>query len=193
MTTKLLIAAVQRPAAGQMVCGDVYQVLRQGVRTVVVVADGLGHGQEAAAAAADFCRVAGVAAHQGIEHAMHSAHQQLRGSRGAAAAILRFDEERYELQFTGVGNIEMQTISRAAISPVSVPGIVGQRILKIKAFTYPLAPGDLLVVYSDGVSQRFNLASHQHLDVDGIAHAIMAKHGKAHDDATCVVIRIDRH
>jgi len=168
-------------------------ILTRAQVTLVAVADGLGHGELAAVAARAFCAVAAERCQHSLVEIMEGAHVRLAATRGAAAALVSIDESKDSLEFVGVGNIDLKASARGRIAPVSTPGIVGSRIRKIKSFCYSLAAGDLLVVASDGVSLRFDVASFQHLEEQAMADAILVKHGKTHDDATCVVIRyVDR-
>ena len=48
----------------------------------------------------------------------------------------------------------------------------------------------MIVAFTDGVSSRFTLETCDGLDVQDVADAVVRDHGKAHDDATCVVLRV---
>lgn len=180
---------VQRPARGQTVCGDSFRLI-EGDGLTVAVADGLGHGPPAAEASVAFCDYVERHADEGLQRIMDGATRAIRATRGAAAALLRFDPDYRGLDFVGVGNIELQAVSQSPIRPVCAPGIVGRSLRKILQFTYELAPGDLIAVYSDGLSSRLQLANYKRLEPQGIAERLLEEHGKHHDDATCLVFRI---
>jgi hypothetical protein len=184
----LTICAAQRPYAGETVCGDAYSVV-DGERTLIALADGLGHGPAAAEAANAFCRFAAERPSTGLRALMTLASDEIAKTRGAAAALLRIDLPRGELEFAGVGNIEVRAVSREPIKPVSVAGIVGRRMRKVRVFGYPVHRGDLLIAFTDGISSRLSLTDYAELDEQSLADRVMADHGKLHDDATCVVIR----
>jgi negative regulator of sigma-B (phosphoserine phosphatase) len=171
------------------VCGDSYVVATQDSKTTVAVADGLGHGPEAAEASVAFCAFVEERREQSPHDLMAEVRPRLAGTRGAAAAVLRFDEDGGTLEFAGVGNIEVHAHSDVAIHPVSTPGIVGQHVRKIIPFRYDLSSAALFAVFSDGISSRFDIASYRGLEPQAIADAILQDHGKDYDDATCVVIR----
>jgi serine/threonine protein phosphatase PrpC len=46
-----------------------------------------------------------------------------------------------------------------------------------------------MVLFSDGISNRFDLEEFSTSPAQDLAEAILAKHGKLIDDATCVVIK----
>lgn len=191
--SRLTIGAASRPASGESVCGDLVRVVRDGEATTVAVADGLGHGPRAAEAAAAFCDVVERHPAEPLERLFARASRQLEQTRGAAAVVLRLDPVEAALRFSGVGNVETRAISQAPIKPISTPGIVGRRLLRARELRYPLAAGDLLVVFTDGVSSRLDLPAEAELGLEpqAMADRIVAVHGKGHDDATCVVIRYE--
>ena len=183
------IGAAQRPIENETVCGDAFAVFRDR-ETTIAVADGLGHGAGAAEAALAFCAYVGTHASAGLEQILRGATTCLSPTRGAAAALIRISDQRRHLSFAGIGNIEVQAMSKLPIRPVCTPGIVGRPLRKVLSFDYELNRGDLLAIHSDGISSRFTLAPYSHLDVQSMAEAILADHGKQHDDATCVVVRL---
>ena len=184
----LAICTAQRPYLGETVCGDAFTVVRNR-KTLIALADGLGHGPAAAEAANDFCRLAEQEHERDLSELMHLATEELVKTRGAAAALIRIDLVERRVEFVGVGNIELQAVSKEPIKPISAAGIVGRRIRKIHAFSYPIHRGDLLATYTDGISSRFSLEDYSKLDEQQLADKLLSEHGKLHDDATCVVIR----
>src|SRR5581483_8982625 len=72
----------------------------------IAVIDGVGHGPEAAAAAA--LAVDALAAHPalGPEESLRLCHGALVGSRGAAISIAHLDPVAGQLSFAGIGNVD---------------------------------------------------------------------------------------
>jgi negative regulator of sigma-B (phosphoserine phosphatase) len=183
------IAAAQRPATGESQCGDAYTVVQEDQTTLVAVADGLGHGPEAARAARAFCEHAESQAHRPLESILATADAALSGTRGAAVALLRLDPEG-RFDFAGVGNIAVRALSRRAIHPISVAGTLGRRnARRLRCESFDVEEGDLLVVHTDGVSSRYDLGALRDDAAARIAVALLSSFGKSHDDATCVVVR----
>ena len=79
-----------------------------------------------------------------------------------------------------------------SIRPVCTPGIIGRPIRKVVEFSYELASGDLIAIYSDGISSRFDLKEYRTLPAQECADLILRNHGKYHDDATVLTIRYRR-
>lgn len=182
------IGTAQRNCRGESECGDGYVIIDNDVNTIAL-ADGLGHGPMAAVAAKEFCHFVKENEAKTLTHLLGQGSTHIARTRGAAVAIIRIDKENHSLQFSGIGNVELQAVSEDSIKPVSVPGIVGRKLRKIKEFDYTLHQGDLLALYTDGISSRFELKSYRHLPAEKIAEKILDDHGKFHDDATCIVIR----
>jgi anti-sigma regulatory factor (Ser/Thr protein kinase) len=148
---------ITRAIAGETVCGDAYAVRREGDRTLLMVADGSGHGPLAAAASREAVRVfstgVGVSA---PEPALRTVHQALAGTRGAAVAVAELDPVAGVVRFAGIGNICGAVVTGdAKQSMVSIGGVAGFRQPTIRLFSYALEPGALVVLHSDGVTARW--------------------------------------
>ena len=62
-----------------------------------------------------------------------------------------------------------------------------------KSQSFAIGPGDVLVLFTDGVKERFELQDYPQLRYEGaktIARTIVTRYGKDHDDAGCVVLRV---
>ena len=185
------IGKVQRPAQGETVSGDTFRLIESADEVLTVaLADGLGHGPPAAEASVAFCDYVEQHQDEGLKRIMEGATRAIRATRGATAALLRFDPERTVLEFVGIGNIELQAVSQNPIRPVCAPGIVGRHLRKVLSFSYELATGDLIATFSDGLSSRLQLADYKRLAPQDLADTLLAEHGKDHDDATCLTFRI---
>jgi serine/threonine protein phosphatase PrpC len=184
----LEIATIRRPIHSERICGDVILV-HHGTTTLVALADGLGHGPAAAEAAQAFCDYLGLHADDPMERLLRGASAAVTGTRGLAGAVLRFDEVAHQVEFAGVGNIEVTALSKSPIRPVCSPGIIGRPLRVVKPYQFDLAPGDLLVMHSDGISSRMDLKPHRDLAPQALAEQLLKEFGKRHDDASCVVVR----
>ena len=157
---------------------------------IFAVADGLGHGVEAAEASRAFCDFISKSVDEDIPELFGRASKAISSTRGAAAAIVRIDRETGILSFVGIGNIELQALSRKPIRPVCTPGIVGRPLRTVKQYDYSISSGDVIVLYSDGISSRLTLSNYRNLTPQEMADAILKDHGKYHDDATVLVVKI---
>lgn len=183
-------AAAQRPCRGEVACGDAFLVV-DGDITLVVVVDGLGHGPKAREAALRFVEHADHQRQSSPQEILEAGNAAVSGTRGVAAMVAKLDCLAGTIDVAGVGNIELRAISRFPITPISTPGIVGRPVRSIREFRYPLSAGDLLVLSSDGISRRAELAPYCELDPAAMAKALLEEYGSTHDDATCVVVRME--
>lgn len=186
----LEFGAATRPKRGATVSGDRYFVHTGNGSALLAVIDGLGGGT-AAAQAADRALAAIEAHHERpLEQIMQAAHQACLGTRGAVIGLLRLDLQQHSGCFVGVGNIGIQIVSQEAVRPISRNGIVGYRLPTLLAQPISYQPGDLFILFSDGISNRVALHPGQHLlPAQALAEAIMAEFGKDSDDVTVVVAR----
>ena len=110
----LQIGAVCLPKAGEEISGDAWAATSMaGGRTLIIVADGLGHGPLAADAS-----IAALAAFhdeapsgRGPADILGEIHRRLRSTRGAAVAIAEISPASEELRFAGLGNVAATVIS----------------------------------------------------------------------------------
>jgi hypothetical protein len=158
----------------------------------VVVADGLGHGPEAALASdtvTAFFNAAGGLPSQWLT----AAHAALRSTRGAAVAMAELDGSARTITFAGAGNIAGRVVSAVSDRALlSQHGTVGFQIRKLSDTTYPWPEHACLVLHSDGIAGRWSIADAPGLlqcDVAVIAAWLLRDNSRGRDDATVVVIR----
>jgi anti-sigma regulatory factor (Ser/Thr protein kinase) len=187
------IGGVSVPYPGEIVSGDAWATRETPGTTLLMVADGLGHGTHAAAAsraAVDAFRLDRGAA---PAEALERIHHALRPTRGAAVAVAAVDREKGLVRFAGIGNIAGTIVSgEKTRSVVSHHGTAGGAARRIQEFTYPWNGGDLLVLHSDGLTSRWTLAAYPGLAQRHpalIAGVLYRDHRRGRDDTTVVVLR----
>ncbi len=180
---------------GEFSCGDAWATEADRI----LVADGLGHGLQAAEAA-----MAAVEAFEGNwrrspRDAMEAMHLALRPTRGAAAAVVQADRNANTLRFCGVGNISGSVVGMAKPRSrgkwPSQNGIVGHEVHRIIEFEYPWPEDALLILHSDGISAKWDLAAYPGLALRPaslIAAVLYRDFRRPNDDATIVVARLER-
>jgi anti-sigma regulatory factor (Ser/Thr protein kinase) len=190
--TGLLFGAMCVPKPGQETCGDGWAVARDEGRTLVLVADGLGHGPEAAEASASAKAVLRTQKGCSPAEIIERMHAALRGTRGAAAAVAEVSR-RGVVRFAGIGNVSGTIVTGATTrSLVSHHGTLGHDVRKVQEFEYPWAPGALLVLHSDGLRARWTLDAYPGLAARHpavVAAVLYRDFGRGSDDATVVVAR----
>ncbi|MCS6939095.1 MAG: SpoIIE family protein phosphatase [Roseiflexus sp.] len=184
--------AYNRAKQGQSISGDAWLVATlSGSSVLAAVVDGLGGGEEAARAARMAEMIFRERAERPLQELIRVSHEALHTTRGAVAGLLRIDPVQSSASYIGVGNVGIYVYSRKPIKPISKNGILGYRLPTLLELTYTYDPGDLFVLYSDGVSSHF--AQDLHLDIrqspQALAEQIVRTYGKLSDDATVVVVQ----
>ncbi|VXC77134.1 ATP-binding SpoIIE family protein phosphatase [Massilia sp. 9I] len=186
------VGALWTPMAGEEECGDGWAVRCDGYGATLLAADGLGHGPEAARAAAAAIKALEAGKACGAGELMQAAHDALRPTRGAALATARIDFEADELRFAGVGNIAGCVIDDKRRALVSHNGIVGHNMRKVQEFPLPFGPGAVCIMHSDGIQTQWDLDKYPGLAGRSpalIAAVLMRDFIRRRDDAMVLVVR----
>jgi hypothetical protein len=175
------------------VCGDGWAFVRQGRRSLILVADGLGHGPQAAEASRTAVVVLRNRAAEPITVILQRMHEALRPTRGAAVGLAELDRQRGLLSFAGVGNIGAAVIADGTFrNAVSHHGTIGHDVRKIQEFRYPWPQNALVVMHSDGLMSRWGLEPYPGLvqrDPTVVAAVLYRDFQRGNDDTTVVVVR----
>jgi anti-sigma regulatory factor (Ser/Thr protein kinase) len=192
-TAELEAGVICTCKSGETVCGDAWSVHSERGRYVAVVADGLGHGPEAAAAAQTALESVSARPQLAPAEQLSTMHLALRPTRGAAVAVVELQPSRGMGTFCGVGNIS--GVVRAAgksRSLVSHNGTLGHHMRKTQEFAFPYPPGALLIMHSDGVSARWDLDRYRGLEMRHpslVAAVLYRDFQRGTDDATVAVFK----
>lgn len=182
--------AVSVPVAGESECGDSWRLATDGHITAALVVDGLGHGPLAAQAAHCSTSMFGETPFDAPKLLIERMHRSLAGTRGAAAACARTDAQG-QLSYAGVGNISAALITyEKSQGLASHNGTLGLRMPRLQQFEYLRTPGSMVVMHSDGVSSRWDLARRAgllHRHPATVAAVLYRDHARARDDATVLV------
>jgi anti-sigma regulatory factor (Ser/Thr protein kinase) len=191
--TEIEVGAVCVAMKGESVSGDDWLLHGSRGRYLLFVVDGLGHGPDAAAAAA---AAKGViernVARTPAEH-IQAAHAALRATRGAAAAVIELKPSKGVGTFCGIGNIGcFVRVDGRPRSLASHNGILGHQMRTVQEFSFPFPPRALLYAYSDGMTSRWDPASYAGLEARHpalIAATLYRDHNRGRDDTTLAVVR----
>lgn len=195
-----------RPISGERVCGDTWAAReyalpdardggagRPGDGVVVMMCDGLGHGPMAARVGERARQVFREDTASEPEKVLRALHSGLRGTRGAAVAVARFDPATRRVRLCGAGNVSafvLTATTRHAL--LSMPGIVGHQLPALRTFEAELPPGAVLVLHSDGLSDRWVPHDYPGLltrEPTLIAGQLLWQAGIRRDDAGVVVVK----
>ncbi len=183
------------PAAGEEVCGDAWAVATTSNATLFLLADGLGHGPQAAEAAQTAVGVFRDQLKLGPAGILQAAHLALKSTRGAAMAVAQVPHNDGELRYAGVGNISGAIKPRGegrGLSMVSQNGTVGHVVRKLQEFVYPWTADHLLIMHSDGLASQWHLERYPGITLRHpslSAGVLYRDHKRGRDDVTVLVAR----
>jgi anti-sigma regulatory factor (Ser/Thr protein kinase) len=185
------IGAVNLCHPGEVICGDDWRVDATDGGLVAMVADGLGHGPNAAQAAN---RATESLRDEAPAQMLQRAHALLSGTRGGAIACVRIDRARAELTLASVGNVSALLLTREQSRGLPAQnGTVGAHFpSRIHETSVAFADGAYFVLHSDGIQSRWSLDGHPGLltcHPAVIAGVIARDFRRGRDDATVLVLQ----
>ncbi|MFF6880648.1 SpoIIE family protein phosphatase [Streptomyces sp. NPDC012474] len=148
---------VNIPYGGDEYSGDAWGWVRAGDRVTLLLADGLGHGPEAARASSAAVTALHRWAHLSPAESLRRLHEALRGTRGAAVALAQLDLPAGRLRFAGIGNVGARLRTGGAWRALlSRPGIVGvHRPATLREEEADWTGDPLLILHTDGLPSRW--------------------------------------
>jgi hypothetical protein len=186
------VGAVCLPFPGEEVSGDTWRSVEREGEIAVMVADGLGHGPDAAVAA----RLAGETFEgqpfASPEQFYQLAHRSLNGSRGAALARAVIGGSG-DVEYSGIGNIAGSVVGiERSRGLASQNGTVGVQIRShVSTFAHVLPSPGVLLMHSDGITSRWSFDLYPGLLLRHpavIAGVLSRDFIRGRDDATIVVV-----
>jgi len=187
------IGAICLPAPYETVSGDGWACALDGDQATVLLADGLGHGPEAAKAAEAAIGAFARAPAGDVCETVQRVHHELQTTRGAAVCAVRIDAADSSVSYSGAGNIAGRVLSGVFDkSIVTQHGTAGMRIRKPELASLELPDHALVVLHSDGIETRWTVDRIRPLlqrDPTLVAAVLLRDHTRHRDDATVVVIR----
>lgn len=185
-------ASVVRPCWGEHLSGDtvVIEPLEQG--RLIAIVDVLGHGPEAHELTHQIEAYLARYSTPDVSGLMTRLHQHLKGTRGAALGLCAVDTTTGCIQYVGIGNTVLRRFGHEETRLVSRDGVLGQNMRTPLLQNLQLQPGDTIVLYTDGVSDRFTSADYPGVlrhPPQQVTETIIQRFGKDHDDAACIAVR----
>ena len=185
--------AISIPAPGERVCGDGWAFAFDGDGAAMVVADGLGHGPDAAEAAQAALESFAEDPMRPPRERLQQTHGRLRSTRGAAVMLLHADAAAETIRTAGAGNVLGRLVSGVTDRTLLCQhGTAGVTIRTPEETSAPWPPHALLVVCSDGIEGRWKpepLMPVLGRDPTLAAALLMRDHCRGRDDATVAVLR----
>lgn len=187
------VGTAMSPYPGEVLCGDgwAWKLTKAGVTLLVV--DGTGHGSEASRAVEAARQVFATYGDDGCADLLQRLHRALLPTRGAAIAIARIDAAAASIRYAGIGNISGTLVSDGrSTHMISHNGIAGHLNPRIREFVYPYTGNPLVIMHTDGLTSRWNLAAYPGLMAQHpalLAGVILRDFRRGRDDALAVAMR----
>lgn len=166
---------------------------------LVAAVDGLGHGPEAADAAARALAV--VEGHTGepvddieVDAVVSDAHAQLTRTRGVAMTLATIGCAGH-MRWLGVGNVEAHVLRadgsrvQRIASAVLYGGVVGYRLPRLRVSTVQLGLGDVVVMATDGIDAAFTDQVVLADPPQRLAERLLERCARPNDDALVAAVR----
>ena len=184
-----------RPLPGQPSSGDLNVVKSFSKGVLVAALDGIGHGKEAASAATAARAILEAHAEESVIALIRRCHEGLRATRGVAMSVASFNVSQGLITWLGVGNVQ-GVLLRRGLGPAAAEeslllraGVVGSQLPSLQVAVLPVSIGDTLILATDGISSNFARKLARNHPPQKAAESILARHGKATDDALVLVAR----
>ncbi|HEX2544402.1 MAG TPA: SpoIIE family protein phosphatase [Ramlibacter sp.] len=191
---RLAVGARRAAMRGETECGDAWGHARCGRWDRLCLVDGLGHGPMAAIAAQQAVAVFRAAGESATPaDIVQQCHEAIGATRGAVMGVAAIDADGGRVLFAGVGNIAGMVYSATdSHHLLSTEGIVGHNMRKVRVVERPWSRGDSIVLSTDGLSGRWNLARypglvHRHALL--VASVLFRDFARNTDDATVIVAK----
>lgn len=190
---KMRIGSVCLPVKGEQACGDAWATKSLPGSTLFLLADGLGHGPEAALAANLAVSIFKSASAVRPYELISLVNNALGHTRGAAVAIAEIVWSQKKINFAGIGNISGAVFGdECHFNLVSHNGTAGVNAPHIMEFEYPWPHNGLLIIHSDGLSTHWSLDDYPGLSQKHpalIAGVLFRDYQRLRDDSCILVAR----
>lgn len=185
------IAGINVPFKGEEVSGDGWGCKATATGISIILADGIGHGQDAHDASRQAVRTFLDVDLGGPAEYIGDVHGALSATRGAAVSIAEWDLYKDNVVFCGIGNVAGSISDRdRGRKLMTYNGTLGHNVGKYHDLNYPITGHGVLVLHSDGLTANWSLDLYPGLADQSavvIAAVLYRDLSRQRDDA-CVVV-----
>jgi len=198
----MAIGSVKQSFGDNKHCGDQFGHWQKGYQVTLCIVDGLGHGKHAEIAAR--AAMTYVASHltNPLLEIFSGCNKEIRDTRGGAMGIAIIDKKACTLTYAGIGNTRILILRSADLKETAQKprylrsdyGIVGAGYKHLVPETVPFVPGDLVMMYTDGVKELIDFTAYGpplYKDMQELAEKIIKDWGRDTDDAAVLIYTWD--
>lgn len=189
-------SVASRPAPGEAISGDWHVIAPSRHGFLVAVIDGLGHGEQATAAARCAGDVLVANPDRPVIELIQRCHTALRATRGAAMTVVDLNLQERIATALGIGNVEAVFVRAdppsggTRESVLLRNGVVGYQLPPLQTSLVPVAPGDLVVFGTDGLREDFGDRLSTGDSLPQLVERILIQSCRGTDDALVLACRI---
>jgi hypothetical protein len=185
----MIVGVASRSANAADVCGDRAGWWSRDGLELVAIADGLGHGPDAAVAAAGAIDTAAAWLGGDLIELFHDMNEMLRPTRGAAVGVATVEWASRQLTYVAIGNTRAALFGARTTYLNGYAGIVGVGYRRVGAITAQFSSGDLLALWTDGLDEQILVTSADRAaaSLDDTASLLLQRFARGNDDR-CVVV-----
>ncbi len=195
--TQWSFALFSKPYPGKLECGDIGTLIRNQEGILLVLADGLGHGTNAALASRKSVEVAHSSHRLNLEEILTSMHHKMKKTRGSAVSLLRLQPDTHKIEWLGIGNVSGRLIRMNKDGTLeqtvfaNYNGTVGYQLNNYKKLYYDYLPGDWLILMSDGIISNWEPVFEKHFcnNPHTIGQAMIKFASRENDDSSILIGR----
>ncbi len=157
------------------------------------VIDGLGHGKNAHTAAQKALDYLEQNCVTNIIDTISNIHNLLKSTRGAVIGLCVIDKSSGNLTTCGIGNITTRLIGNESQKIFYQDGIAGLIKPRLKSQEFKVHPGDIIIMYSDGVKENFDLLevpNIRSMSAWEITNDLFKRYSKESDDASILTVKL---
>jgi serine phosphatase RsbU (regulator of sigma subunit) len=182
-----------RPFVGERVSGDLVWFRQDGDEFHLTLIDALGHGERAHLMAKKIASSLEESTFSTLTSMVRLMHDAARSELGAAASLVRIDTAEGLLETVTIGNTTVRIVDQDGPRDAPpTPGVLGQSIRTPLAHSTRLAGGEVILLFSDGVTSNFDESMYRRLkrtSAEAMSRLLLRRHGSTVDDATLVVLK----
>jgi anti-sigma regulatory factor (Ser/Thr protein kinase) len=189
ITQGMHFSVMSRPMPGEDVNGDAWFIKHMSHSVTFGVIDALGHGRDAHLTSLVALEAIEEHFREPLEVLFKQCHHKLRSTRGVAMSVCHVDYLEKRMVHLGIGNVETRVFcTRGSIRPFCFNGTLGMRMERFRVLEYPYEEGENIVMFSDGVSSRFEQQPEMLCrPPQEVANWIFHNFTREYDDATVLV------
>jgi negative regulator of sigma-B (phosphoserine phosphatase) len=191
-TGEMSVGIARSSANAAEICGDMAGWWSRDSVEILAIADGLGHGKDAAKAAA--AAMDTVAAWSGHDHSdlFRRMNTALQTTRGAAVGVATVAWQAGQITYAAIGNTRAALFGAGVTRLDGDAGIVGGGYRRLNIVVVPFQPGEVLTLWTDGLEELLKptAADHAAAGLDAMAARLLDRFPKGRDDRCVVVARL---